>query len=60
MNTCCKECTERYTACHDTCKKYLTAKKEWDERRKKIYDEFHDPFYLYKCQKIIKEEGRKW
>lgn len=25
---CCKDCTERHLACHDSCEKYLSEKKE--------------------------------
>lgn len=29
----CKDCKERYPACHDHCERYLTAKKEIIERK---------------------------
>ena len=35
----CKDCTEREIGCHATCKKYIDAKKEWEETKKKIYAE---------------------
>ena len=35
----CKDCSDREIGCHATCKKYIEAKKEWDEERKKLYAE---------------------
>lgn len=35
---CCKECTERYEACHDSCDKYQAALKEWKEYKDKVYE----------------------
>lgn len=33
MKNTCKDCTERHLACHDTCEKYLAAKKKhWENR----------------------------
>lgn len=31
MITCCKDCTSRYQACHDTCKKYKAEKKDFED-----------------------------
>ena len=36
ITECCKDCPDRYPACHDKCEKYKTAKAEWDERRELI------------------------
>lgn len=36
IGTCCKECTEKYEACHDHCEKYLSAKEEWLEYKRQI------------------------
>ena len=33
----CKECMERYPACHDRCEKYGKWKQELDARRNTIY-----------------------
>ena len=33
---CCKDCRERFEACHDRCERYKSAKAEWDNRREKI------------------------
>lgn len=41
MNYPCKNCTERYRACHDTCEKYLAVKRKNDainEARRKDRD----------------------
>lgn len=32
----CRACTERYTACHDTCDKYLSWRAELNEANDKI------------------------
>ena len=45
---CCKECTERYEACHDSCEKYQNARREWEEYKDMVkrgkkpteYDEY--------------------
>ena len=36
ISGCCKDCTERYEACHDYCEKYLDASRNWKEYRQKI------------------------
>lgn len=38
MINCCKDCKERYLACHDKCEKYLKQKEEY-KKYKKEYDE---------------------
>lgn len=35
----CKECEERYEACHDYCEKYKEAKKQWEDRKSVIRTE---------------------
>lgn len=35
--TCCKDCSERHTACHDTCPKYLEEKAKNREEAERIY-----------------------
>ena len=36
MESVCKGCTERYTACWGSCKKYIEAKAAHDEQKKAI------------------------
>lgn len=39
INFPCKDCTQRYKACHDSCKAYAKVKKEAEEiRKKKAFD----------------------
>lgn len=33
IDSVCKDCEERYPACHDHCEKYLTAKSEFEKSR---------------------------
>lgn len=33
---CCKDCSERHEACHDTCEKYLKASEEWQEHKRMV------------------------
>ena len=35
----CKDCVDREIGCHATCEKYITAKKEWEETKRLIYEE---------------------
>lgn len=37
----CKDCTERYPACHDTCPKYFAARMELDNEKEHIKREKH-------------------
>ena len=39
MITCCKACTSRYRACHDTCNTYLTEKEQADTERTEIQNQ---------------------
>ena len=34
----CRYCTDRVVGCHSTCKKYIDWKKEYDERKQKIFE----------------------
>lgn len=49
-STCCRDCTERFPACHDVCATYLAAKAEYQEKqaqireakdKERIYDKYH-------------------
>lgn len=35
----CKDCTEREVGCHSSCERYITAKKEWEAEKNRIYTE---------------------
>ena len=41
MITCCKDCTSRHQACHDTCEKYKAEKKDFEERKAFVYELNH-------------------
>lgn len=41
MITCCLNCTSRHHACHDTCEKYKTEKKDFEERKAFVYELNH-------------------
>ena len=56
---CCKECTNRHEACHDTCVKYLMARAKWSKQRKAISEAKNDPLYLYKVQSIRDQKAKK-
>lgn len=43
---CCKDCQERFPACHDVCATYLKAKAEY-EQEKEIIKESRQKFYNY-------------
>lgn len=51
---CCKDCTERYHACHDTCPRYMAEKTESNKARDKrlqFYQTEHDIVQLKKRKK---------
>ena len=54
LGSCCYECSERHEACHDSCPKYIEAKKMWDEKQAAIreYKERDVFFYGYKMDRI--------
>lgn len=62
---CCRECTERYEACHDHCEKYQKAIEEWKEHKRRIkealkpneYDEHK--FSSIKAMERRRKYGRK-
>ena len=56
---CCKDCKERFPACHDVCATYLKAKAEWNElqeqiREKKKHIKIADSFHYEQVWKIRK------
>lgn len=67
VGECCRECTEKFPACHDVCATFLKAQAEWDEKKQqieeakkqhKLYDDYHyKRVYLLKKKKIMKGKG---
>lgn len=53
----CKDCEDRYPACHDTCEKYQKAKEESEERKQRILKAKRENqvFTEYKVTKIARE-----
>ena len=61
---CCKDCQERFPACHDVCATYLAAKAEWNEKQElireakqkvKLIDGYHFE-QIQKVRKIMREK----
>ena len=67
VGSCCRECNEKFTACHDVCEKFQKAQQEWEERKAQIeeakkrdkpYDDYHyKQVYLQKKKKLMKGKG---
>ena len=57
----CRDCQERYPACHDTCEKYLKAKEEYEAQKAMIKSikEENKIYTNYKYEKILKESKQK-
>lgn len=53
----CKDCPDRYLGCHDYCEKYLSDRDEWS--RKKELKRKSEEFYVYKIEKMKKDEKRR-
>jgi len=54
---CCRNCKERYLACHDHCEKYLNAKDDWINKKAKISEAKAEEsiYYGFKKQQIRKD-----
>ena len=59
ISNCCRDCKDRYPACHDYCEKYQAAAKEWEKHKAHVKAERFDEFYLYKITSIKAESRRK-
>lgn len=35
----CKNCQDRFDGCHSSCKRYLNAKREYDEKKQRNLDQ---------------------
>ena len=67
VGACCKDCTEKFEACHDVCADYLKAKNEWETERERIraikdkeriWDDYHFRA-VKKTQKIVTNKRKK-
>lgn len=58
ISGCCRDCQERYPACHDTCEKYLSAKESWETKKQKIKESKKDPYWDYRAECIEREKRR--
>lgn len=62
---CCKDCQERFPACHDVCVTYLKAKAEWQERQELIREakkkaKLMDGYHFERVEKVRKVmKGKK-
>lgn len=50
VGSCCRECNDKFPACHDVCEKFQKAQAEWEQKKKQIedakraskaYDDYH-------------------
>lgn len=66
IGSCCRECKEKYSACHDSCEKFLEQQRLWEEKQRKIdeakkaskeYDEYHYRT-IGKCRKARLMKGK--
>lgn len=57
----CKDCQERYLACHDSCEKYTKARAEWVEKKQMITDAKRKTrlYDKYRVEQSIKGRKRK-
>lgn len=47
-DNCCKNCRDRHIGCHSECEKYLTWRKEFEERKRKfkrVVSRVNDGYY---------------
>lgn len=61
---CCKDCSSRYSACHDTCERYKKEKEEYQEDKEMRYKEAHkreqyDEFRAEQVRKAYKHRRKK-
>lgn len=62
IGSCCKDCTDRYPACHDSCERYKEALKEWTEYKRKVKEALNpSEADKYKFQSVeAMRKRRKW
>jgi len=58
----CKDCKDRYPACHDYCERYLDAREEHEKRKAVIREEKQrsEELYRYKVKKFKDDDRRKF
>lgn len=65
LGECCRDCTERFEACHDVCTTYLKAHAEWEEHKAMIREakknsKLWDDYYFKMMEKTKKvRDGKK-
>ena len=59
ISACCKDCTEKYQACHDYCEKYQKALDEWNDLKQKARRAKYDEYELYRQDAIQKMKKRR-
>lgn len=60
IGKCCKDCKEKYEACHDHCEKYKVASKEWEEYKDKIQKAKKlNEYDLYRVEALRKAKKRR-
>lgn len=57
----CKDCTDRYPACHDKCEKYKEAKAKWTEQQQKIREEKQkvSAVHKYQVEAVLRMKHKK-
>ena len=59
IGTCCRDCDERYPACHDSCEKYQTAVEEWQAYKTMIKAAKTDVYEDYSIKAAVKLKNRR-
>ena len=59
ISECCRNCTDRYPACHDYCERYIEASEKWKNHKKQVKEARFDEYFAYKIEKISREEKRR-
>ena len=64
---CCRDCNEKFEACHDVCATYLKAQEEWRELQRtikeakyehKLYENYHRERVIHQCKVNRNKNGR--
>lgn len=68
--TCCKDCQERYPACHGHCEKYIQQRAEYDAAKAEymkqvkvqrgLNESLNDTMYKYTKRINCRSKYRKW
>lgn len=59
---CCRDCQDRYPACHDYCERYQDARSEWIDHKRKVKEALRPDEYDQRKFQSIEEmrKRRKW